>query len=87
MRTAILLLIGLAVLGLFMGLAKPARRRAAALAFVVLWLLVIGWNLSLGLSHGYSLQEELPIQAVLFGIPALAAWWFARRAPRKAPRA
>lgn len=82
MRTAILLLIGLAVLGLFLGLAKPARRRAAALAFVVLWLLVIGWNLSLGLSHGYSLREELPIQAALFGIPALAAWWFARRTPR-----
>lgn len=82
MRTAILLLIGLAVLGLFLGLAKPARRRAAALAFVVLWLLVIGWNLSLGLSHGYSLREELPIQAVLFGVPALAAWWFARRTPR-----
>lgn len=82
MRTAILLLIGLAALGLFLGLAKPARRRAAALAFVVLWLLVIGWNLSLGLSHGYSLREELPIQAVLFGVPALAAWWFARRTPR-----
>lgn len=82
MRTAILLFVGLALLGLFLRLAKPARRRAAALAFVVLWLLVIGWNLSLGLSHGYSLQEELPIQAALFGIPALAAWWLARRTPR-----
>lgn len=82
MRTITLLLIGFALVALFLGLAGPDRRRLGALFFAVLWLAVVGWNLSVGLSHGYSLQEELPIHALLFGAPAFAAWWFSRRTPK-----
>jgi hypothetical protein len=78
MRTLVLLVIGLVLVALFLGLVNHERRRLAALIFMGVWLTVIGWNFSLGLSHGYSLLEELPIQALLFGVPALAAWWFSR---------
>lgn len=77
MRTLILLAIGLAILALMLWLAKPTRRRLAAWLFMGGWLLFTAYNLRTGLSHGYSLQEELPIHLVLFGVPALAAWWFA----------
>lgn len=81
MRTLVLLVIGLVLVAVFLRLAGPERRRPAALIFMAAWLTVIGWNFSLGLSHGYSLMEALPIQALLFGVPALAAWWFSRPAP------
>lgn len=78
MRTLILLAIGLAVMALMLWLAKPARRRFAAWLFAGGWLLFTAYNLRTGLAHGYSLQEELPIHLLLFGVPALAAWWFSR---------
>lgn len=81
MRTLVLLVIGLVLVAVFLRLAGPERRRPAALIFMAAWLTVIGWNFSLGLSHGYSLVEALPIQALLFGVPASAAWWFSRPAP------
>ena len=79
MRTIVLILIGLALAGLAMWLGKPARRVAAAWLFTGAWLLVTSWNLYTGMSHGYSLQEELPIQALIFAVPVIAAWLLARR--------
>lgn len=78
MRTLVLILIGLAVLALALVLAPSAWRPRVALGFVALWLVVSGINLGIGLSHGYSLREELLVHLFLFGIPALAAlgcWW------------
>jgi hypothetical protein len=79
MRTIVLILIGLALAGLATWLSKPARRVGAAWLFTGAWLLVTSWNLYTGMSHGYSLQEELPIQAVIFAVPVIAAWVLARR--------
>ncbi|HEY5971828.1 MAG TPA: hypothetical protein VIT22_07615 [Pseudoxanthomonas sp.] len=79
MRTLIIITIGLAVMALMLWLTKPAKRRLTAWIFIGAWLLFTAFNLRTGLSHGYSLQEELPIHLVLFGVPALAAWWFSRR--------
>lgn len=78
MRTLVILLIGLALLAIALKLVKPAKRRAMAWGFCGLWLLATLANLAAGLSHGYSLQEELPIHLLLFGVPALAAGWFSR---------
>lgn len=78
MRTLVLILIGLVVLALMTGLSRPARRPLAVLVFVGLWLVACAINLAIGLSHGYSLAEELGIHLVLFGVPAAAAW-FVRR--------
>lgn len=79
MRTIVLILIGLALAGLAMWLGKPARRTGTAWFFTGAWLLVTSWNLYTGMSHGYSLQEELPIQAMIFAVPVIAAWVLARR--------
>lgn len=78
MRTLIFILIGLVVATLVIRLAKPGKRRLVAWMFCGFWLLAALGNLSVGLSHGYSLQEELPIHLLLFGVPALAAWWLSR---------
>lgn len=86
MRTLVLIVIGLALLALMTGLSRPARRPLAALVFVGLWLVACAINLAVGLSHGYSLGEELGIHLVLFGVPAGAAWFVRRRAMRATGR-
>lgn len=73
MRTLVIILIGLALLAAFLLLSKPRKRGQAALAFIGVWLVASGVNLGIGLSHGYSLAEELLVHAALFGIPAVAA--------------
>ena len=74
MRTLVLIVIGLVFMALAMWLTKPARRTTTAWLFSVGWLLATLWNLYTGMSHGYSLQEELPIQAAIFAIPVIGAW-------------
>lgn len=70
MRTLILILLGLGLAWTIRwAKAGPARRRWM-LVFCLVWLGVVGWNLSTGLSHGYSLSEELPIHAAIL----LPAW-------------
>lgn len=78
MRTLIIMAIGLSLMALSLRIVAPARRRVAAWVFSGLWLLAVLFNLRTGLSHGYGLREELPIQLLLFGIPVMAAWWFSR---------
>lgn len=79
MRTLILIVVGLLLAVVFVRLAPAARRRLAAIIFSLVWLAVVGWNLRTGLSHGYSLGEELPIQAAIFLMPAVVAWWLGFR--------
>lgn len=78
MRTLIFIAAGLAIVIVALWLARPAKRLAAVGLFALGWLLVVLWNLRTGLSHGYSLQEELPIQALIFCLPvavgAALAW-------------
>ncbi|PZQ27832.1 MAG: hypothetical protein DI562_12735 [Stenotrophomonas acidaminiphila] len=77
MRTLIFIAIGLLLMGIAMRLASPHRRRAVMGVFSVGWLLAVLWNLRTGMSHGYSLQEELPIQAGIYLVPVAAGWWWA----------
>ena len=74
MRTPIIILIGLAVAAAVLRFTPEAHRVLAAGVFTAAWLVVTVLNLRIGLSHGYSLTEELPIHAVLFGVPVAAAW-------------
>lgn len=78
MRTLIFIVAGLVLAVALLRLAPPAYRLWAAGAFTLVWLGVSAWNLRTGLSHGYTLAQELPIHAVLFGLPAVVAWglWF-----------
>ena len=71
MRTLIIIVAGLLLMALAMWLAKPAKRTRVAGFFTAAWLMVTLWNLFTGMSHGYSLQEELPIQLLIFSIPVI----------------
>lgn len=80
MRTALFLLAGFLLLGASFVLARlfahayPGAPTAATAAFLALWLALTGFNLWTGVSRaGYPVAEELPILALLFGVPAIAA--------------
>jgi hypothetical protein len=83
MHTVMVVTIGLALLGAcllcghLLG-GNPGLARAALL-FLPLWLLGAAINLAIGVrSAGYSLSDELPVFAVVFALPSLAAlatWW------------
>ena len=79
MRTLIFIAVGLMLAGVVMWASGCGRRTVRAMVFSVGWPAVVVWNLRTGMSHGYSLQEELPIQAVIYVVPVAAAWWLARR--------
>jgi hypothetical protein len=79
---------GLVLLGLFMHMARLWGAEAqgfamAALYFLPVWMTIAVANLWVGVTKaGYTVAEEVPILAVVFGVPAVAAfglaWWFAR---------
>jgi hypothetical protein len=77
---AIFLLVGRALSG-----GSVATAAKAALWFIPLWLVAAAVNLRIGVSHGYTVAQELPIGLVVFGVPAAAAllfWWrFSRTKP------
>lgn len=85
MRTAIIIVGGLLLLGLFIligrllgsGVTQPMVM--AAKLFLPVWLVLALINMWLGVSRaGYSIAEELPIFLAIFALPAVAAvfiWW------------
>ena len=77
MRTLIFIVAGLLLMAFAMWLTKPPKRITTAWLFTAIWLLVTLWNLFTGISHGYSFQEELPIQSAIFAIPVIGAWLLA----------
>lgn len=80
MRTVFFIAVGLALAAALLKLAPAAYRTLAAGIFTLGWLGVTAWNLRTGLSHGYTLAEELPIHVALFGLPVAVAWllWWLR---------
>lgn len=63
MRTSIIISIGVAValVALFLGHKGPLGAPRAAVWFSAVWAIAMIANLGVGISHGYSLAEELPI--------------------------
>jgi hypothetical protein len=52
----------------------PGATYAATWTFIALWLVISGANLWVGVAKaGYSLNEELPIFLLIFGVPAIVA--------------
>lgn len=74
MRTLLIVGCGLVAVALVLWVTPGPRRMLVAAIFSFGWLLVTLWNLRIGLSHGYSLREEVPIHLVLYGVPVAAAW-------------
>ncbi|NQD95123.1 hypothetical protein HP532_20950 [Pseudomonas sp. CrR25] len=74
MRTLILVVLGLVLAMLVLRFTPAAHRILVCALFTLLWLGVSALNLRIGLSHGYTLAQELPVHALIFGMPTLAAW-------------
>lgn len=85
MRTALIILGGLLLLGLclFAGRliagAGTTTMVAGAKIFIPIWLGAALFNMWMGVARaGYSVAEELPIFLLIFAIPAAVAllvWW------------
>ena len=89
MHTALVVLFGFALLSGFIGIARvlgggsaPALVRATR-TFIVLWFMVAVTNMWVGVTQaGYAASDELPIFAIVFGVPAAVAGavlWRTRR--------
>ena len=82
MHTVLVILSGLVLMAVVYGVAlwRGTSLRRAFPLFAILWAAAAAINLWVGVAHaGYSLAEELPIFAVVFGVPCLVAWLLARR--------
>jgi hypothetical protein len=80
MRTALFLAAGLLLLASFAIVTKlfsqhyPETPTWATATFLILWLIVTGTNMWIGVNKaGYSVGDELPVLLLLYGIPAIAA--------------
>jgi hypothetical protein len=80
MRTALFLVAGFLLLGASLLLGRlfsanyPGGTFAATIAYVVLWLIIAGVNMWVGVAKaGYSVTEELPIFLLIFAVPAAVA--------------
>jgi hypothetical protein len=80
MHTLMVIAGGLVALAAFVLVAALLGRPAAAGArlFIPIWLIAALANLYLGTAHGYSVVGELPFFAIVFGVPALAAYGLMR---------
>lgn len=86
MRTAIIIVVGLAIWGVSIGLAKRFGKPGgtavedATLAFITLWLLASATAMWVGMTRaGYTWQEELPVFTLIFGVPAAVAYLVRKR--------
>jgi len=80
MRTLLFLSAGVLLLASFLLLGKlfsasiTDAPRIALFSFVIVWLVLAGLNMWIGVSRaGYSIADELPIFLLIFGVPAVAA--------------
>jgi hypothetical protein len=80
MRTGLFLFAGFLFLAASLLLGRlfsanyPGATTVATVLFVALWFVIAGANMWIGVSKaGYSVAEELPILALIFGVPAAVA--------------
>jgi hypothetical protein len=78
MRTPLFLLVGFLLLVASMLLGRlfssnyPSATYAATVIFIALWWVISGANLWVGVAKaGYTLNEELPIFLLIFGVPTI----------------
>jgi hypothetical protein len=87
MRTGLFLLSGFLFLAASLIVGKlfsanyPGGTTVATVLFVALWLVIAGANMWVGVAKaGYSVADELPIFALIFGVPVavavIAKWRF-----------
>lgn len=86
MRTATIILSGLALLAISVLIARRVGKpggttvEETTLGFITFWFLATATNLWAGVAKGgYTFREEMPIAALIFAIPAAAAALIRRR--------
>ncbi len=88
MHTVMVIGIGLVLLAVFIQIGRQfgggnaAAAAKAAAWFIPFWLAAAAFNTSIGVRHGYTVTEELPIALVVFGVPAAIALVIWRRFSR-----
>jgi len=85
MRTLIVIIIGLALAGVFVfGTNFINKGRTAPVIngsywFIALWLIFCVVDFYIGVFRaGYSAKDEFVIHLIVFGVPAVAAWFLPR---------
>jgi hypothetical protein len=80
MHTIMMVGVGIVALAAFALGGFVIRRSVTTGAkwFLLPWLAVALVNLYVGTTHGYSVAGELPFFALVFGLPAIAAWLLIR---------
>jgi hypothetical protein len=80
MRTGLFLIAGFLFLAASLLLGRlfsanyPGATAVATVLYVALWLVIAGANMWVGVAKaGYSVTEELPIFALIFGVPVAVA--------------
>jgi hypothetical protein len=80
MRTGLFLLSGFLLLAASLIVGKlfsanyPGGTTVATVLFVIVWLVLAGANMWVGVARaGYSVAAELPIFALIFGLPVAVA--------------
>ena len=85
MRTAAMIVIGV-VLAIVFDLVVSwlkrtgrARQSDSGRLFILIWLGIMVVDFYAGVSEGNSVALELGVHALVFALPAGAAWWLSRR--------
>lgn len=86
MHMLMMTVLGFAVLAALWGIARFVNRHAGRMmlngprVFLLVWAAVSVWNGYVGVTKaGYSVQAELLVHLVVFGLPAAAAVWLMLR--------
>ncbi|MEQ1648044.1 MAG: hypothetical protein ABL898_05600 [Hyphomicrobiaceae bacterium] len=76
MHTISMIAFGLVLLVVFAGIGRArGALTSAILAFLIVWLLVTIGNVWVGVTQaGYTIAQELPINTVVYSVPAFAAF-------------
>lgn len=81
MRSFIIIIFGVLISAIILWLTPAQNRIFIGIIFSIFWLILIFWNLNIGMSHGYTFAQELPIHLILYIIPIATYWgyiWFKR---------
>lgn len=81
MRTVIIVLAGIIMGMVWLWLSRRIKlsQNLALGIFAVIWLGLCGWNMAVGVSHGYGVMEEVPFLLANFIVPLLAVGFVAKK--------
>ena len=81
MRTLIVVVIGIVVGRAVLWLLRRQRHApmTGMLVFACLWLAACLYNLSVGVSHGYSVGGEIPYLLMNYLVPVAVVWALRKR--------